>query len=129
MCDLNAKSLKERAKHLKIEIHALFLASKDPRVPWYAKLLMVLVIGYAISPLDLIPDFIPVLGLLDDLVIVPAGIALVVKMIPKEVMEECRRRAKDEPINARTKWVVAFIIVSIWVIVIYFVIRLIPPFI
>ncbi len=69
---------------------------------------MALVIGYAISPLDLIPDFIPVLELLDDLVIVPAGIALVVKMIPKEVMEECRRRAKDERVTTRTKWLVGF---------------------
>jgi len=123
------KSLKDRVKNLKIEVHALYLASKDPRTPWYAKLLMVLVIGYAISPLDLIPDFIPVLGLLDDLVIVPAGIALVVRMIPKELMEECRRKARDEPINTRTKWLAVLIIVSIWAIAIYLVIRFVLPLI
>jgi len=123
------KSLKERVKSLKTEVHAVYLASKDARTPWYAKLLMVLVIGYAISPLDLIPDFIPVLGLLDDLVIVPAGIALVVRMIPKDLMEECRRKAKDEPINTRTKWLAVLIIVSIWAIAIYLVIRFVLPII
>ena len=123
------KSLKDRVKNLKIEVHALYLASKEPRTPWYAKLLMVLVIGYAISPLDLIPDFIPVLGLLDDLVIVPAGIALVVRMIPKDLMEECRRKARDEPINTRTKWLAVLIIVSIWAIAIYLVIRFVLPLI
>ena len=123
------KSLKERVKSLKTEVHAVYLASKDARTPWYAKLLMVLVIGYAISPLDLIPDFIPVLGLLDDLVIVPAGIALVVRMIPKDLMEECRRKAKDEPINTRIKWLAVLTIVSIWAIAIYLVIRFVLPII
>jgi len=123
------KSLKDKVKNLKIEVHALYLASKEPRTPWYAKLLMVLVIGYAISPLDLIPDLIPVLGLLDDLVIVPAGIALVVRMIPKDLMEECRRKARDEPINTRTKWLAVLIIVSIWAIAIYLVIRFVLPLI
>jgi len=120
-------SWKQKIQNLKTEVHALYLASKEPRVPWYAKALMALIIGYAICPIDLIPDFIPVLGQLDDLIIVPAGIALVVKMIPKSVMEECRRKARNEPIDTRTKWVVALIIVSIWAFVIYLVIRLILP--
>ncbi len=120
-------SWKQRIQNLKTEVHALYLASKDPRVPWYAKVMMALTIGYAISPIDLIPDFIPVLGQIDDLIIVPAGIALVVKMIPKNVMEECRQKARDEPINTRTKWIVALIIVSIWIFAIYLVMRFALP--
>jgi uncharacterized membrane protein YkvA (DUF1232 family) len=122
------ESWKEKAKRLKTEVYALCLAMKDPRIPWYAKLLMALIIiGYAISPIDLIPDFIPVIGQIDDLIIVPAGIALVIKMIPKSVMEEYRQKATTEPINTRTKWVVAAIIVSIWVLVIYLVFTLVSP--
>jgi uncharacterized membrane protein YkvA (DUF1232 family) len=122
-------SFKEKVENLKREVYALFLASKDPRVPWYAKVLMALIIGYAICPIDLVPDFIPVLGQLDDLVIVPAGIALVIKMIPKNVMEECRRKVRDEPFDTKMKWVVVFIIVSIWVLAIYLVIRFVLPLI
>jgi uncharacterized membrane protein YkvA (DUF1232 family) len=118
---------KQKIQNLKTEVHAVYLASKNPRVPWYAKVLMALIIGYAICPIDLIPDFIPVLGQLDDLIVVSAGIALVIKMIPKNVMEECRQKARDEPINTRTKWVVALIIISIWVFALYLVIRLVLP--
>ena len=82
---------KAKAKALKHEVYALFLAYKDPRVPWYAKAFSALVVGYAFSPIDLIPDMIPVLGYLDDLVLVPLGVALAIKMIPAEVMEECPR--------------------------------------
>ncbi len=89
---MSKESLKDRVKGLKTDVHALFLACKEPGVPWYAKALMALIIGYVICPIDLIPDFIPVLGELDDLIIVPMGIAVVVKMIPKAVMEDCRRR-------------------------------------
>jgi uncharacterized membrane protein YkvA (DUF1232 family) len=119
------ESWKEKAKRLKTEVLALCLAIKDPRVPWYAKLLMALIVVYAISPIDLIPDFIPIIGQIDDLIIVPAGIALVIKMIPKSVVEEYRQKATAEPINTRTKWVVAAIIASIWVLVIYLAFRLI----
>jgi len=88
-----AMRLKQRARAMKSETYALYLALQDPRVPLYAKILAAVVVGYAFSPLDLIPDFIPVLGHLDDLILVPAGIALVLKMIPAEVMAECRARA------------------------------------
>ncbi len=125
--EMPKESWKEKAKRLKTEVYALCLAMKDSRVPWYAKVLMALTIGYAISPIDLIPDFIPIIGQIDDLIIVPAGIALVIKMIPKSVMEEYRRKAIVEPINTRTKWVVAAIIVSIWVLAIYLVFRLVWP--
>ena len=88
-----AMRLKQRARAMKSETYALYLALQDPRVPLYAKILAAVVVGYAFSPLDLIPDFVPVLGHLDDLILVPAGIALVLKMIPAEVMAECRARA------------------------------------
>ncbi len=78
---------KEKVKKLKQEIYALYLAYKDPRVSWYAKIFIVILVGYAISPIDLIPDFIPIIGYLDDLILLPLGIILVIKMIPKEVME------------------------------------------
>jgi uncharacterized membrane protein YkvA (DUF1232 family) len=120
-------SWKERAGRLKTEVHALYLACGDPRVPWYAKALMALIIGYVVCPIDLIPDFIPVLGELDELIVVPAGISLALKMIPEEVMEECRRRAGEEPIKTRTKWIVAFSIVLIWALAIYLVLRLVWP--
>jgi uncharacterized membrane protein YkvA (DUF1232 family) len=105
------------ASQLKIETYALYLAYKDPRVPWYARLSAVVVVGYAFSPIDLIPDFIPVLGHLDDLVLIPLGIILVLKMIPQDVMIECRQQARitmkqNRPMN-RTA---AVIIVSIWLI-------------
>jgi uncharacterized membrane protein YkvA (DUF1232 family) len=121
-------SWKEKAKKLKTDTYALYLACKDPRVPWYAKALMALIIGYALSPIDLIPDFIPVLGQIDDLIIVPAGISIVIKMIPKTVMEECRQRAKAESINSKTKWIVASIIILIWVLAICLFLWLIWPF-
>jgi uncharacterized membrane protein YkvA (DUF1232 family) len=117
-------SLKDRVKQLKVDVHALYLASKDSRVSWRAKALMGLVIGYAISPLDLIPDFIPILGLLDDFVIIPAGISLVRRMIPKDIMEECKQKAREEPISTRAKWIAVLLIVSIWLFAAYIILRL-----
>ena len=87
---------KVRARQLQAEVYALYLAYRDPRVPWYAKAVAACVVGYALSPIDLIPDFIPVLGYLDDLVLIPLGIALVLRMIPPAVMVECRERARAE---------------------------------
>jgi uncharacterized membrane protein YkvA (DUF1232 family) len=108
---------KQRARDLKQEVHALALACKDPRVPWHAKLLAVSIVAYALSPIDLIPDFIPVLGYLDDLILVPLGIYFVLRMIPKEVMTECREKARAATINSRRgRWLAAAVIVAIWVI-------------
>ena len=87
--------IKTWAQTLKRDSHAVYLASRDPRVPWHAKVLAVAVAAYALSPIDLIPDFIPVVGYLDDLIIVPLGIWLVVSLIPDEVMAECRARADE----------------------------------
>ena len=118
-------SLKQRARLLKTETYTLYLACRDPRVPWYAKVFMAAIVGYALSPIDLIPDFIPVLGYVDDLVIVPAGVFLALKMIPREVLEECREKAKSEPISSKVKWVAAFVIISVWLLVLYLLFRLI----
>ena len=82
--------IKHWAHQLKRDVHAVYLASRDPRVPWHAKALAIAVAGYALSPIDLIPDFIPVLGYLDDLIIVPLGIWLVIWLIPEEIMVEYR---------------------------------------
>jgi uncharacterized membrane protein YkvA (DUF1232 family) len=110
---------KRRVGQLKLETYALYLAYRDPRVPWYAKAFAACVVGYALSPIDLIPDFIPLLGYLDDLVLVPLGIALALRMIPPPIMEECRAEAretwsKDKPRN----WVAGGIIVAIWLLLI-----------
>lgn len=85
---------REQAGRLKQEVYALYLACRDPRVPWYAKAVAATVVAYALSPIDLIPDFIPVLGYLDDLILIPLGVLAVRAMIPHDVMEDCRRRAR-----------------------------------
>jgi len=88
---------KQRAKKLKREVQALALAYQHPETPWYAKVFAGMVIAYSLSPIDLVPDFIPVLGYLDDLILVPLGIALAVRMIPAEVMDDCRAQALADP--------------------------------
>ena len=110
------KGWKERAQQLKTEVYALYLAYKDRRTPWYAKVFTAVVVGYAFSPIDLIPDPIPILGYLDDLVLIPLGAFLAIKMIPPQVMEECRAKANEvmaqgKPVNK----VAAVVIVLIWV--------------
>ena len=92
---MNLGEWKRWAGRLKSETHALYLAYRDPRVPWYAKLFAALVAGYAFSPIDLIPDPIPVLGYLDDLILVPLGVALAVRMIPEDVLSESRQKARE----------------------------------
>jgi uncharacterized membrane protein YkvA (DUF1232 family) len=87
------KRWRQQARRLKQEIYALYLACRDPRVPWYAKAVAAIVVAYALSPIDLIPDFIPILGYLDDLVLVPLGVLAVRAMISRDVMDDCRRRA------------------------------------
>ncbi len=121
---ITIKPLKEEMRQLKTDTYALYLSYKDPRVPWYAKVIMAATVGYALSPIDLIPDFIPVLGQLDDLIIVPAGISLALKMIPGEVLNEYREKAQSELNGSRPKnWVAAFIIVLIWLLVVYLFLR------
>ena len=106
--------LKEWARALKQDVHALYLASRDPRTPWYAKALAIAVAAYALSPIDLIPDFIPVLGYLDDVLLVPLGILLVVWLIPPGIMAEHRELAagaQERPVSRAT----AAVIVCIWI--------------
>jgi len=113
----------QRTQEVKVETYALYLAYRDPRTPWYAKLLAAGVIAYAVSPIDLTPDFIPVLGILDDLVIIPLGTALAIKMVPKEVMAECREKARNSmgpTASKRTRYLVAATIVAIWCLVLAF---------
>ncbi|MGH6873396.1 MAG: YkvA family protein, partial [Aestuariivirgaceae bacterium] len=104
--------LKEWSRVIKRDVHALYLASRDPRVPWYAKALALCVAGYALSPIDLIPDFIPVLGYLDDVILVPLGIVLVIRLIPPDIMAEHRllaAAAQDRPVSRTAAIVIALI--------------------
>lgn len=111
--------LTDRAKKLKTDIPAVFLALKEKRTPWYAKIIAAVVVIYALSPIDLIPDFIPVLGYLDDLVILPALIALCIKYIPKDIFDDCRKRAEGLWGNGKPeKWYYAIPFILIWVAVI-----------
>jgi uncharacterized membrane protein YkvA (DUF1232 family) len=106
-------ALKQWSRALKRDVHAIYLASRDPRVPWYVKALAIAVAAYALSPIDLIPDFVPVLGYLDDLILVPLGIVLVVRLIPPSVMAEHRARAEaaqDRPPSSAG----AAVIVAVW---------------
>ena len=108
---------KQRAQKIKSELYGLYLAYKDPRVPRYAKIFAALVVGYAFSPIDLIPDPIPVLGYLDDLLLIPLGIWLALKMIPPEVMAECRERAQAEIIDRPVNRVAATVIIVLWLVI------------
>ena len=111
--------LKHKARLLKIEVYVIYLAYKDPRVPWYARIFAVCVVGYAFSPIDLIPDFIPIIGYLDDLILIPLGIALVLKMIPKEVMDEYRQQARATMLQGKpVNWIAAVVIIGILVVLV-----------
>ena len=107
--------LKQRVRHFKAETFALYLAARDPRTPWYAKLLVAGIVAYALSPIDLIPDFVPVLGYLDDLILIPIGIALAIKLVPSQVLAECRARAQETIQNGKpVSRVAGAVIVVIW---------------
>ena len=110
-------SLKEKAKQLERETYALYLAYRDPRVPWHAKAFAAFVVAHTASPIDLIPDFIPVIGYLDDLVITPLGLFLALRMIPVEVMAEARQQAARASAEGRIKTRAGIVIVlSTWAI-------------
>jgi uncharacterized membrane protein YkvA (DUF1232 family) len=120
--------LKTRGRALKQEAYAIYLAARDPRTPWYVKALIFFVVAHTFSPLDLIPDFIPVLGYLDDLIITPGGIWLAVHLIPSEVMMEARAAAATYNVDRSVGKVGAMIIILLWVIAVvaavYFFLRL-----
>lgn len=110
--------LKQRARELKVETYALYLAARDRRTPWYAKLLVAGIVAYAFSPIDLIPDFVPILGYLDDLLLIPLGIALAIKLVPRHVMDDCRLRARENMQREKpVSRVAGAVIIGIWVAV------------
>jgi len=108
---------KQWAEQLERETYAVYLAYRDPRVPWYAKVVAACVAAYAFSPIDLVPDPIPILGYLDDLVLVPLGIALAIKTIPPDVLAECRIKARSAlKDNKLTNWGAAGVVIAIWLL-------------
>jgi len=110
------EKLKARARALKNEAFAVYLAAKDPRTPWYARALIYFVVAHTFSPIDLIPDFIPVLGYLDDIIITPGGLWLAVRMIPPEVLEEARGKVATSGLERSVGYVGAGIIVMVWIV-------------
>ena len=106
---MNIASIKQRARELKTELIALALAARDPRTPWYAKLLVAGCVAYALTPVDLIPDAIPVIGLIDDIIFIPLAVAFAVRFIPAEVLDDCRARSREiearAPKLSRTAWI------------------------
>jgi uncharacterized membrane protein YkvA (DUF1232 family) len=110
------EELKQRARRLKAETLALYLAARHPGTPWYAKLVVVGIVAYAVSPIDVIPDFVPILGYLDDLVLLPMGIALAIKMIPPDVWLECRARAQGVMLHGKlASYVAGAVIIVLWI--------------
>jgi uncharacterized membrane protein YkvA (DUF1232 family) len=108
--------LKARARELRREVYAIYIAAQDPRTPWYAKALVFFVVAHTFSPIDLIPDFIPVLGYLDDLIITPGGLWLAVRLIPPEVMAEARAAAATRGVDRSAGNVGALLIILVWII-------------
>ncbi|MCI2252783.1 DUF1232 domain-containing protein [Domibacillus sp. PGB-M46] len=107
--------LKKWARQLKRQLFMLYFACRDPRVPWYAKLFTACVVAYAFSPIDLIPDFIPVLGYIDDILLVPLGIFFALKMIPKPVMADCEEKAQKLMKDGKPKnWTAGVLVLLIW---------------
>ena len=120
------EKVKQHARTLKKEVFALYFAYRDPRTPWYGKACAALVVAYAFSPIDLIPDPIPVLGYLDDLVLIPLGVVIALRLIPGEVMSESRARAEKELQDGKpVSWVGAVIIALIWIALAVLAIRLV----
>ena len=110
--------LKVRVRALKREAYAIYIAARDPRTPWYVKILIFFVVAHTFSPIDLIPDFIPVLGYLDDLLITPGGIWLAVRLIPPEVMNEARATAATQSVDRSVGKLGAMLIISVWILVV-----------
>jgi uncharacterized membrane protein YkvA (DUF1232 family) len=116
---MNLETWKRRARELSEQTYALYLAYRHPRTPWYAKLFAALIVGYVFSPIDPIPDFIPVVGLLDEMVMVPIGVALAAKLVPPDVFAECREKARgmregEKPVSRVAAAVV--IVVAVWLL-------------
>ncbi|MCW0485044.1 YkvA family protein [Gaoshiqia sediminis] len=116
--------LKKWANRIKTDLKALRIALTDNLVPWYVQALIILTVGYAFSPIDLIPDFIPILGLLDDIVIVPLLIYVTIKLISTEVMQYCRLQAETREFKKKKNWIVGSIIILLWVILVVWIFKM-----
>lgn len=110
--------LKEKAILLKQNISTLYYASKNPKLPLRAKCLIIFIIGYTMSPIDLIPDFIPILGYLDDIIIIPFLIAIVIKMIPNDILIDSKNKAKEQKLSLKKNWVFGVVFILIWALII-----------
>jgi uncharacterized membrane protein YkvA (DUF1232 family) len=114
---MNWEAWKRRARQLKAQTYTLYLAYRHPRTPWYAKVFAALIVGYVFSPIDPIPDFIPGVGLLDEMVVVPIGILIAAKMIPPDVFAECREKAREVEEGVKpVSRVAAVVVVAIWLL-------------
>ncbi len=114
---MNLEAWKRRARGLKAQTYALYLAYRHPRTPWYAKVFAALIVGYVFSPIDPIPDFIPVVGLLDEMVVVPIGVLVAAKLVPPDVFAECEEKARrmaegEKPVSC----VAAVVVVAVWLL-------------
>lgn len=114
---MNLEACKRRARQLTAQTHSLYLAYRHPKTPWYAKVFAALIVGYVFSPIDSIPDFIPGVGLLDEMLVVPIGVLIAAKMIPREVFEECRQKARamqegEKPVSRAA----AVVVVAAWLL-------------
>src|SRR5215213_3850975 len=114
---MNLESWKQRARQLTAQTYALYLALRHPRTPWYAKVFAVMVVGYVFNPIDPIPDFIPGIGLLDEMVVVPIAVLIAAKLIPRDVFEECREKAREvEKGEKPVSRVAAVVVVAVWLL-------------
>ena len=114
---MNLEAWKRRARQLSAQTYALYLAYRHPRTPWYAKVFAALVVGYVFSPIDPIPDFLPGVGLLDEMVVVPIGVLIAAKMIPQEVLEECREKAWEVAVGEKpVSRVAAAVVITVWLL-------------
>ena len=111
-----------KVRQLKNVLYMLYFASKDPRIPLYVKILMLLIIAYALSPVDIVPDFIPLLGYIDDLIILPLGIYLVLKLIPEEVKADYRVKAQTQLPGSNLKWIGLAMIILVWLLIAFWII-------
>src|SRR5918992_2418508 len=114
---MNVEAWKQRARQLSAQTYTLYLAYRHPGTPWYAKVFVALVVGYVFSPIDPIPDFIPGVGLLDEMVVVPIGVLIAARMIPQDVLEECQEKAREvaegeKPVSR----VAAVVVVAVWLL-------------
>jgi uncharacterized membrane protein YkvA (DUF1232 family) len=122
------EKFKTAAKRLKREVMTLYFVARDPRTPWYARGLAFVVVGYALSPFDLIPDAIPILGLLDDLILVPAGIWLVMKLVPKHVLEDAQveaSQAESRPVS----YIAAAFMIGVWLLALFLIAKIVVDFV